>query len=353
MQKLLIICGPTAAGKTQLAFDLAKKFDGELISADSRQVYRGVDIGTGKDMSKNFKFPACAEDSVGRQISINFRNKNFQLMPYNINGIPLWLYDVVNPDEEFSVAHYQKLATYVVEDIQKRGKLPIIVGGTGLYIESLVSPIETSHIPPNKNLRKVLQALDIRELQKRLKNEDMSVWDKMNASDRQNPRRLMRKIEMTEYYSRHPDPDVSSEEESHPSKRKLDNLDVFLIGLTATNPILYQCIDKRVEKRFHEGIIQEIKTLLSRGYSWDLASMNTFGYKEWKLAFQKMENGKEKKKKNSKLIKDIIQRWKWDEHGYARRQMAWFKKMSGIRWVDITKDNWQEKVETEVRTWYN
>ena len=150
MGKILIVCGPTATGKTALASQLAKKFDGELISADSRQVYRGMDVVTGKDRP----------------------------------DVPIWLYDVVNPDEEFSVSHWIKLARRAINDISKRGKLPIIVGGTGLYIHALLHPLETITIPPDRALREQLQEQSVKELQQ------MLTRGSMNNSDWNNPRRL-------------------------------------------------------------------------------------------------------------------------------------------------------------------
>jgi len=363
--KILIVCGPTATGKTALAVALAKKFNGELVSADSRQIYKGMDIGTGKDMPEKFSifnFPTCAEASAGRQFSINFKNKNFQLKPYNISGIPLWLYDVVNPDEEFSVAHYQCLASAVINDIRSRGKLPIVVGGTGLYIKSLLSPIETSHIPPNKQLRKTLVRYSVEDLQKRLQKEDFSVWNAMNLSDRQNPRRLIRKIEIAEFHCHREASFVGRGDPYHKDCFALlngarnDNYvksteNILCFGLTASYPFLYKKIDERVEKRVQQGIVREVKSLLGKGYSWDLPSLNTFGYKEWKDYFG-MSNVKCQMSNEKEIQKSVIQRWKWDEHGYARRQMTWFKNMKGIRWVDITSDTWNEKVEAIVGSWY-
>jgi len=381
MNKTLIICGPTATGKTTLAVQLAKKFNGELVSADSRQIYKEMDIGTGKDLPKKFSehtqprkagfsFPELKKSQF-REWSVrpeNFKNKKYELIPYDMDGIPLWLYDVVNPDEEFSVAHYQHLATVVIKDIRKRGKLPIVVGGTGLYIKSLLSPIETSHIPPNKKLRKTLERFSLEDLQKRLRKEDSLTWDLMNLSDSQNPRRLIRKIEIIEFY-RHPGLDPGS----RPIQRRQDscfrrndiNEDTLLIGLTASYPVLYERIDDRVEKRVQQGIVGEVKSLLGKGYSWDLPSMNTFGYKEWKEYFNKGFTQSRKagfsfpELKKSQFrewsvnpFQDVIQRWKWDEHGYARRQMAWFKNMKGIRLVDITSRSWNEKVEAIVGSWY-
>jgi len=358
MNKLLIVCGPTATGKTALAVQLAKRYNGELVSADSRQVYRGMDIGTGKDLSKKFKFQIS-------NFKFSFKNKKYSIPKYSIDGVFLWMVDVVNPDEEFSVAHYHYLATHIIEDIQKRGKLPIVVGGTGLYIQSLLSPLETSHIPPNKELRKRLQVLPVTELQERLKKDDIAAWDQMNQSDRQNSRRLMRKIEIAEFYCHRESSFAGQGDLYSDYKNYKDYSSLLLVGLTAPYPVLYKQIDERVEKRVKEGIIKEITSLLGKGYSWNLPSMNTFGYKEWKDYFvkecaQSREAGfsfLELKKPqfrewSAHSVQSIIQRWKWDEHGYARRQMVWFKKMKGIHWVDIALEGWQKQVETLIQPWY-
>lgn len=289
MNKLLVLCGPTATGKTGLAVHLAKQFDAEIVSADSRQVYIGMDIGTGKDRSE-------------------------------MSGVPTWMIDVVRPDEEFSVSHYAKAATAAIADIRKRGKLPIVVGGTGLYIRSLIQGFDTIDIPPNQNLREKLNTLTVLELQAMLA---ASVFNAMNQSDKNNPRRLIRKIE------------IGLSGAARPSVRETQ--DVLMIGLMAPMEELYRRIDMRVDKRVVQGVKGEIQTLLDQGYSWELPSMNTLGYKEWKHASSDS---------------DAITRWKYDEHAYARRQMTWFRKMSNISWYDIGQKQFALLVEKQVRSWY-
>ena len=340
--KLLIVCGPTATGKTQLAIELAKTYNGELVSADSRQIYRGMDIGTGKDIEKNTKYQIS-------NTNFSFKNNIYGIPKYDIDGINLWMYDVVDPDEEFSVSHYQTLARSVIEDIRKRGKLPIIVGGTGLYITSLLSPIETSHIPQNKQMRSKLEQSDLVGLQERLQKDDPLAWDNLNDSDRQNPRRLIRKIEIAEYkrdqdFKRLRDKEIKRSGDLEMERQKDKEMNMLILGLTAPYPFLYQRIDRRVEKRVADGVLDEITMLLKKGYTWDLPSMNTFGYKEWKEYFIVPHT--------SHLIPQAMQRWKYDEHGYARRQMTWFKKMNGICWMDIADAHWRKKVESLVGSWY-
>lgn len=265
MNKLLVICGPTATGKTALAIQMAKKFNGELVSADSRQVYRGMDLVTGKDTP----------------------------------DVPTtWLYDVVDPDEEFSVSQWVKLARAAIADIQKRNKLPIIVGGTGLYINALIQPFETIDIPPNKALRTKLQTMSVRELQA------MTMRGDMNQSDWNNPRRLIRKIEISK---------------SKKEKTKQEKIyDQCIIGLTAPLPILYARIDKRFATRVQQGMKEEIDRLIKK-YGRDLPSMSAIGL---------------------------------NEHDYARRQLTWFKKQKGIHWFDVTDPKFSTHVADLVGAWY-
>ena len=291
-KRLLVICGPTATGKTGLAIELAKRFKGEIVSADSRQVYQGMDIGTGKDINK-----------------------------FSIKKVPVWLLDVIKPDQEFSVAHFQKIASKIVKDIWQRNKLPIVAGGTGLYIKSLIEQIDTINIPPNKKLRIDLQDKTIKQLQERLKRLDSRRWRKMNNSDRQNPRRLIRAIEIGSVNQK-----SKARNPKHKVKFKIDSL--LIIGLkTRDLKSLYERIDKRVEKRIKHGTEKEVKNLVKK-YSWNKSVLGTtIGYKEWKDYFEgKIDLAK------------LIQRWKFAEHAYARRQLTWFKKQPKITWFLLSKD---------------
>jgi tRNA dimethylallyltransferase len=163
VNKLLIISGPTATGKTALAVKLAKKYSGELISADSRQIYRGMDLGTGKDHPTDVK---------------------------------LHLIDIINPDQPFSVAQYRQLALKKIQEIQSKIKLPIIVGGTGQYIDSIINPQPTFHIRPNNLLRFFLNKLSIKYIQSIYKLLDKNSFESLNNSEKNNPHRLIRKIEI-------------------------------------------------------------------------------------------------------------------------------------------------------------
>lgn len=320
MNKIIIICGPTAAGKTKLAVKLCQKFNGEIISADSRQVYRGMDIGTGKEIT-NVKCQVAKR---------KIKNQYFRV--YILEQIPIWLWDVVEPDQEFSVADYYKVAWAVIGNIWERGKLPFLVGGTGFYMKGIVDGIPSLGISPDWGLRRNLEGKDVKKLASMLKNLDPARWENMNDSDRQNSRRLIRAIEIAQIVKF-----PYSIKETLYAKN-----DVLFIGLKAPLKILYELIDKRVEERMEKGAEDEVRELLKTGYSWDLPAMSGMGYREFKNFFT-----------DKITLEEAVMRWKFDEHAYARRQLIWFKKDRRIYWFDITNVNYSQEVEKLVRTWYN
>src|SRR3989344_5897459 len=283
MQKLLVICGPTVTGKTKLALHLAKVFNGEIISADSRQVYKYMDIGTGKDKPEGIE----------------------------ING-----YDLVNPDEEFSVSQYADFANACIREINSRGKLPILVGGTGLYIKGVVDGIDTADIPKDEKLRVKLNGLKIEDLQEKLKKIDSKKFASMNDSDINNPRRLIRAIEV-----------ASS---GKISERKGMSYDVLFIGLSLSREKLDERITKRVDDRINQGFDKEIDFLKKKDF-FRYAPARTLGYKDW----------------------PDIKKWKREEIKYAKRQMTWFKKDKRIKWFDIETNDYKQKVEDIVQKWYS
>jgi tRNA dimethylallyltransferase len=332
MKKLLVIVGATGTGKTGLGIELAKKFPakggGEIVSADSRQVYKYLDIGTGKDISKNSKLKT-------QNSKLQLKSQKFTVGFYSVYGIRVWLYDVIEPDQRFSAVEYAKLAWRVINDIWKRGKLPILVGGTGFYIKAVLEGIGTSGVVADWELRGKLEKLNKDELQKQLKVLNIKRWETMNESDRQNPRRLVRAIEIALQSQK-------SKVKSQKCKLKVKTSDALIIGLTADRTILYKRIDKRVEKRVRQGIVEEIKMLIERGYSWEDPGFNTLGYKEWENYF-----------KGEADIEEIIQKWKYGEHSYARRQLTWFKKQKNIRWFNLSLKDYRKRVEESVKKWYH
>lgn len=325
MRKLLIICGPTATGKTALALFLAKKFHGDILSADSRQVYKGMDIVTGKDLPIDAKRKtlAFAKASASRQ---NGKISYWEAR----SGVRIWLVDLVEPAESFSVSQWVRAAQKVIRNLWKGKKLPIVVGATGFYIKALLDGIETIDVPPNEKLRKKLRNRKTEELLEMLRKVDYQRVTSLNESDRKNPRRLIRAIEVAFWQKRH----------KLPNRKKL-KADILMVGLTAPRDILYKRIDERVEERLKQGALDEVGKLLARRISWDNESMTGTGYRQLKPYF----NGRI-------TLNEAIERWKIAEHQDIKKQMTWFKKDKGIRWFDITKSNWRTDVEKLVGNWY-
>lgn len=314
MDKLLVICGQTGTGKTSLAFYLADIFDGELVSADSRQVYKKLDIGTGKDLLKGSRFD----------------RRGF----YDVGGIKIWGYDLVGPRQDFSVGRYLKFAKRATRDILKREKLPILVGGTGLYIKGVVDGIPTAFVPKNDSLRKNLEGKSPSELFEILAQLDPIKAGSMNSSDRANPRRLVRAIEIAQWKM-----DLGRRPPGLLARR--EKRDILFIGLKASKEIISEKIDKRVDKRVKQGLEKEIKNLLSSGVSWNHQSMSSLGYRQWKNYFEGL-----------KTRNEVFEDWKKEEKRYARRQLTWFKKDRRINWFDSSQKNYTKKVEKLVEKWY-
>ena len=329
-RSLLIICGPTATGKTSLGVESAQSLDGEIVSADSRQVYEGMDIVTGKDMPANSK---VIRQSADQNSKLQLKSQKYTVGYRLLQNVPVWLTDICQPDQEFNVAYFVRFASRVIEEIWQRGKLPILVGGTGLYIKSLLEPIGTEGIVPDWKLRGRLESWSVDRLQKKLKWLDLRRLEKMNQSDRNNPRRLIRAIE------------ISLATSNQPPATRITRLDVkpLFIGLrTKGLKALYQRIDERVEERLKQGAEREVSDLLNR-YSWDNSVLGTtIGYRQWR-AYLTGTTTKE----------DAIQQWKFAEHAYGRRQMTWFKKQPGIRWFKIDDRRFPQNVVKVVKEWYS
>lgn len=316
MRMLIIICGPTATGKTKLALRLAKKLAGEIVSADSRQVYKEFDIGTGKDIPPSAKFTKS--------------NLEYTNGYYNIGSVKLWGYDLASPNEDFSVSNYKKAAEEIIYNIYSRDKMPIMVGGTGLYIKAITQQLETINIPKNAKLRKSLDNKSASELFEILAVENPIKAASLNSSDKKNPRRLIRAIEV---------------EKSNKVKTNIDNSKiqfdkVLKIGLTADKEILHQRIKNRVAKRINNGFEKEF-ALLTKKYKLDSQAFSSLGYRQWSEYYK------------SKISKDeAIKLWTKEEQKYAKRQITWFKKDKEIIWHDITNSKFPENVEKLVTEWY-
>lgn len=312
MKKLLVILAPTSAGKTDLALSLAKKFNGELVSCDSRQVYTGLDIGTGKVPGKEVKIKT---------------GQGF----WEMDGLKVWMYDVADWRMQYTVYDYIKDAQKIINQILKRGKLPIIVGGTGLYLKALLEGLPNLSISPNPKLRKELESLPLINLQNKLQQVSMSRWEKMNSSDRYNPRRLIRAIEL----------EFGKENKSENVDGLKKNSNILKIGLNVPREILYKRIDERVINRLDQGMIEESEKLHKRGLSFE--RMKQLGLEYGILA--DYLQGKISKIELVRVLQGKI-------HGYARRQITWFRKEKDVFWFDITQSDWCEQLENKVSSWY-
>ncbi len=277
---MIFITGPTSSGKTSLAIKMCKEQNGEIISADSRQIFKYMDVGTGK-------------------LPVSESDKSVEIQPkyWIIKNVKIWLYDVVTPDQFYSVTDFRKDAFDVIKDIKGRGKIPIVVGGTGLYIDALLGKLNDVKIPPDFKLRDELKNKTVSELQKMLPSD---ILEMMNNSDRNNPRRLIRKIEKLE--------------EVTESKSKFMPLipDQFIL-IDAKNEILYEKVDRWVEAIW-EDLLKETYKLKEKGYG-DTNPMQGIIYK---TALEYLEN-----RLAEEPAKDRI---KYDLHAYIRRQKTWFKR---------------------------
>ena len=314
--KLLVISGPTATGKTDLAVKIAKKYNGELVSGDSCQIYKGMDIGTGKDQPQD---------------------------------TPIHLIDIVTPDKKFSVADFQKIGLETIKEIQSRGKLPILVGCSGFYIDSLINPnYNTFSIKPNKFLRFIFKYLSLNTLQKIYKFLDKDGFSKLNHSDINNHYRLTRKIEIK----------LSSLKNIENCRFKIENFDLLHLSLTAPLDFLYKRIDDRVNKRMEIGFLDEIKNLLKK-YSWSDPGFKIAAYQCLKPYFHKhrkvalFKGNVTSEVERQRVLSSCLQSWSYAEHSDARRQTCWFKTKSKAIFFDITKIKYEENIFKQVDKWYN
>lgn len=289
---ILVVVGPTASGKSELAVKIAKQFNGEIISADSRQIYRGLDIGSGKVPGR----------WIGKTFSKIFTYKD----------IPHYLIDEANPARQYSAAKFQREADKKIRDILGRGKLPIICGGTGHWIDAVVYGQKMPEVKPNPALRKQLASLTTEELFTKLKR-----IDKQRAAtiDPHNPRRLIRALEIT----------MLSGKPVPPLKIKKIYA-AQIIGLNPGMDVLTEKINKRLKQRLKEGMVNETNTLHSSGLSWK--KLESFGleYKYTSLFLQ------------HKLSEtDMISFLSTAIRQYAKRQLTWWKKNKEILWFEDDK----------------
>lgn len=321
MKKVLYIIGPTASGKTDIALEVAARFSGELIAADSRQVYTGMTIGSGKDIPPESK--KCMSSMIVDGQKIFY---------YKTPGTQIWGFDLVSPKDDFSVAIYKHFVDQVIADIHQRGKIPIIVGGTGFYIESIETPPASIFVPINPTLRKKLANFTVKELQGYLNKQSSEALAAMNSSDRQNPRRLIRKIEIVSYGKKHEDTANASQNQTFNS---------LWIGLDAPIEVLEKRIEQRVAKRLEFGFELECKTLTDKGMLKEsLKSSSATGYRQW-LEYKSGKISRE----------EFVQKWVIAEKQYVRRQKTWFKKVAQCHWFESEDPQMLSSVVQMVESW--
>jgi len=295
LDKVIVIAGPTASGKTDLAIEFALKCNGEIISADSMQVYRGMDIGTAK--------PTLEER----------------------RGIPHYMLDVVDPDEEFSVAQFQQMAKECIKDILSRGKVPIVAGGTGLYINSLVYNITFSETIADWKYREHLQNI-AREQGPLVLHDMLKKVDPISAQNihPNNVKRVIRALEVFETTGR---PISEHQKESRKIKPEYD---YKIFGIEVERDVLYRRIEKRTDKMIQMGLYEEVEGLLKKGYSPDLVSLQGIGYKEIIMCIQ-----------GKCSLDEAIYNIKLGTKHLAKRQMTWFRKTEGLKWINAGEmDTW-------------
>lgn len=292
MKTVVVLIGPTASGKTKLSIELAKQINGEIVSADSMQLYKLMDIGTAK--------PDAEE----------------------MSGIKHYLINEVYPDEEFSVARYQELAKKYINEIFNKGKTPIIVGGTGLYINSLIYNINFSETISDWDLRNRLKKEADEKgneyLHQKLKEIDPEAAQKIHTND---IKRIIRAIEV---YT-HTNKPISHHQAI--SRSVPPEFDFLIFGLKMDREKLYERINKRIDIMLERGLINEVNNLVKLGYDKNSVAMQGLGYKEI-LAYLNGEIS----------FEEAVYILKRDTRHYAKRQITWFKRLEGVKWIDLDEN---------------
>jgi len=289
LPKLILIVGPTASGKTGLGIALARKFNGEIINADSRQIYKEMDIATAKPT---------------RDLDVKKKKT------YVVEGIVHHLVGIVKPSQEFTMADFKMRANEAIADIISRGKLPIVVGGTGLYIWALVDNLDIPKVAPNKKLREGFEIKTLPELVSLIKKIDPQTAEKI---DLKNKRRVLRALEVAI---------TSGESFSAQTTKSAPIYDCLQIGLNWPREQLYTNISNRIDKQLAAGLIEET-TALAKRYNWKLPSMSSIGYKQIGAYLRK-----------EMTLEQAVEMFKRDTRRYAKRQISWFKRDKRIQWIE-------------------
>lgn len=293
-EKVIIIGGPTASGKSSLAIDLAKKINGEIISCDSMQIYKGMDIGTAK---------ASLEE---RQAVVHH------------------MIDIISPKDKYSVQDFQKACKNLIKEIHQRGHIPILAGGTGLYINSIIYDYDFNDVKPNQDFRDKMEEI--------YKNNPQALLDRLLEIDKdhygyltiKDKKKIIRALEVYEY---------SGKKITLDSKLNTD-YDYYLFVITDIRQVLYDNINKRVDIMLDEGLVDEVKNLLSQGLNKDDQSMKAIGYRE---VIPYIEGEVD--------YNTMVETLKQDTRRYAKRQLTWFRKNKEAIWLDRSKLSRQEMLE--------
>ena len=295
-QPLIVLTGPTAVGKTSLSISLAKAVNGEIISADSMQVYKKMDIGSAK------------------------------IRPEEMQGIPHYLVDVLEPEEEFHIVKFQQMAKKAMEDIYSRGKIPILVGGTGFYIQAVTKDIDFTEAQQENDYRKELEALAEEKggehLHEMLRKVDPVSADAIHAH---NVKRVIRALE---FYHQNGSP-ISAHNEEQKQHESPYNLAYFVLNMP--RELLYERIDLRVDQMMKEGLLEEVARLKEEGCHRGMVSMQGLGYKEI-LAYLDGEYP----------LEEAVRVLKRDTRHFAKRQLTWFRREQEVTWVNKDQFSYQE-----------
>ncbi|MBO6047618.1 MAG: tRNA (adenosine(37)-N6)-dimethylallyltransferase MiaA [Erysipelotrichaceae bacterium] len=302
--KVIVIVGPTGIGKTRLSIDLAKRYNGEIISGDSMQIYQQMDIGTAK-------------------VTIE-----------EMDGVPHHLINVKTPFESYSVSEFQTSVREKMKEITNRGHMPIIVGGTGLYVKAVLYDYVFEEADINhENFNKRYENDTNDELYERLKQVDPKSASILHPNNR---RRVLRALEIFESTGQTKSASIDAQQHQM-------IYDAYIIGLTTARPLLHERINKRVDIMMANGLEDEVKSLIDQGCTSDLQSMKAIGYREWFDYF------------NDQATKeDVIEKIKVHSRQYAKRQYTWFKNQMDVNWFDVDFEHFEkteEAVEKEVDKW--
>ena len=293
---LIVLTGPTAVGKTSLSISLAKAVNGEIISADSMQVYKGMDIGSAK-----------------------IRKEEMQ-------GVTHYLVDILEPEEEFHIVKFQELAKAALEEIYAKGKIPILVGGTGFYIQAVTRDIDFTQAEQETSYREELEQFAKEKgaeyLHEKLREVDSKSAENIHAN---NVKRVIRALE---FYHQNGTPISEHNEEQ---KKQVSPYNLAYFVLNAPREILYERIDRRVDQMMEEGLLEEVKSLRERGCHRGMVSMQGLGYKEI-LAYLEGEYP----------LEEAVRILKRDTRHFAKRQLTWFRREQDVIWVDKEQFHWNE-----------